>query len=89
MKLSNKKIMSLIVIVCLAASITGCSTLDMMVGLKGGESPDATDLADLSDFEIVDDSIGDEAKEDVEQEAVETITVNAEEEENDRYTGIL
>ncbi|WP_019229872.1 GerMN domain-containing protein [Sedimentibacter sp. B4] len=80
MKLSIKKIISLILIVCLAASITGCSTLDMMVGLKGGENPDVTDLADLSDFEIVDDSIGEEAKEDIEQEAVETITVNAQEE---------
>lgn len=83
MKLSNKKIVSLILIVCLAASITGCSTLDMMVGLKGGEDPEATDLADLSDFEIVDDSIGEEAMADPEQEAVETITVNAEEKMKD------
>lgn len=79
MKLSYKKIISIILISCLAVSITGCSTLDMMVGLKGEENKDATDLADLSDFEIVDDSIGEEALEDTQEEAVETITVNAEE----------
>ena len=79
MKLSYKKIISLILIVCLAVSITGCSTLDMMVGLKGEENQDAADLADLSDFEIVDDSIGEEALEDTE-DVIETITVNVEEE---------
>jgi len=79
MKLSYKRIMSLILIVCMAVSITGCSTLDMMAGLKGEENTDLANVTDLSDFEIVDDTIGEEASSEAAEDAVETITVNAEE----------
>ncbi len=45
----------------------------MMVGLKEENNPDIADLTDLTDFEIVDDTIGEEALE----ETIETITVTA------------
>lgn len=69
--------MSLILIVCLAVSITGCSTLDMMVGLKEKDNTDLADVTDLSEFEIVDDNIDEEvvAGESAE-EPIETVTVN-------------
>lgn len=51
------KIISMIMILCLMVSITGCSTLDMMVGLKEKNNTDIADLGELSDFEIVDDSM--------------------------------
>lgn len=71
--MAYKKIISLIIIICMAASITGCSTLDMMVGLKDDDNnPDVADMTDLTDFEIVDDGIGEE----VIEKAVETVTVN-------------
>lgn len=70
------KIISLILIICLVLSITGCSTLDMMVGLKEENNPDIADLGDLSDFEIVEDELGEEA---VEEPVIETVTVNTEE----------
>lgn len=78
MKLSYNKIMSLILIVCLAVSITGCSTLDMMVGLKEKDNTDLADVTDLSEFEIVDDNIGEEvvAGESAE-EPIETVTIKA------------
>ncbi|MDW5299697.1 MAG: GerMN domain-containing protein [Sedimentibacter sp.] len=77
--MSYKSIMSLILIVCMAVSITGCSTLDMMVGLKGEDDKDLADVTDLSDFEIVDDSICDEELYESDGDAIETVTVNAEE----------
>lgn len=57
----------------MVVSITGCGTLDIMKGLKSDTNLDASDVSDLSDFAIVDDSIGEE----ILSEAVETITVNA------------
>lgn len=77
------KILSLILIMCLALSITGCSTLDMMVGLKENNNPDIAELEELSEFEIVDDVIGEEV---AEEPVIETVTVNAEE---PRMTDIL
>lgn len=71
-----KKIISLILIICLVLSITGCSTLDMMVGLKEENNPDIADLDDLSEFEIVEDEIGEEV---AEEPVIETVTVNTEE----------
>jgi len=44
----------------------------MMLGLKEQDNPDVADMTDLKDFEIVEDSVGEEALD----EAVETITVN-------------
>jgi len=80
-KLSYNKIMSLILIGCMAVSITGCSTLDMMVGLKAEDNTDLADVTDLSDFEIVDDGIGEEATNEAANETaddvIETVTVNA------------
>ena len=70
------KIISLILIICLVLSITGCSTLDMMVGLKEKNNPDMADLGDLSDFEIVEDDLGGEV---AEEPVIETVTVNTEE----------
>lgn len=70
------KIISLILIICLVLSITGCSTLDMMVGLKEENNPDIAGLEDLSEFEIVEDSIGEEV---AEEPVIETVTVNTEE----------
>lgn len=70
------KILSLILIMCLAISITGCSTLDMMVGLKEKNNPDMAELDELSEFEIVEDEIGQEV---AEEPVIETVTVTAEE----------
>ncbi len=75
MKLAYKRIMSLILIICLSLGITGCSTLDMMVGLKEENNPDKTDLAELTDFELVEDTIGEEI---AEEPVVETATTNTE-----------
>ncbi len=78
--MAYKKIISLILIICLAVSITGCSTLDMMVGLKEKNNPDIADLEDLSEFEIVEDAIGEEV---AEEPVIETVTVTAEEAKDD------
>lgn len=75
MKLAHNKIISLILIIFIALSLTACGTLDMMVGLKEENNPDIADLTDLTDFEIVDDTIGEEALEEV----IETITVTVDE----------
>jgi germination protein M len=53
--------------------ITGCGTLDKMLSLKEEDNPDVANMSDKTDFEIVDDGIGEEALE----EAVETVTLNA------------
>lgn len=74
--MAYNKIISLILIICLAVGITGCSTLDMMVGLKEENNPDIAELEDLSDFEIVEDAIGEEALDEL---VIETVTVNGEE----------
>nr|WP_312577280.1 GerMN domain-containing protein [Sedimentibacter sp.] len=71
--MAYKKIISITIIICMVASITGCGTLDIMKGLKSDTNLDASDVSDLSDFAIVDDSIEDGESD----EAVETITVNA------------
>lgn len=73
--MTYKKVISLILVFCLALSITGCSTLDMMVGLKEESNTDLIGLEDMSEFEIVEDSIEDKQEEPV----IETITVNADE----------
>jgi germination protein M len=57
----------------MVVSITGCGTLDIMKGLKSDTNPDISDVSDLSDFAIVDDSI----EQGTSEESVETITVNA------------
>ncbi|MGD9568795.1 MAG: GerMN domain-containing protein [Sedimentibacter sp.] len=74
--MAYKKIISLMLIICLAVSITGCSTLDMMVGLKEENNPDVADLEELSEFEIVEDAIGEEL---AEEPVIETVTVTPEE----------
>lgn len=71
--MAYKKIISITIIICMVVSITGCGTLDIMKGLKSDTNIDASDVSDLSDFAIVDDSIGEEALD----AAVDTITVNA------------
>ncbi len=71
--MAYKKIISITIIICMVVSITGCGTLDIMKGLKTDTNPDVSDVSDLSDFAIIDDSIDDGASE----ESVETITVNA------------
>ncbi len=78
MKLAHNKIISLILIVFIAVSLTACGTLDMMVGLKEGNNLDIADLEDLSEFEIVEDTIGEEALEEAYEEAIETVTVPVE-----------
>lgn len=78
MKLTYNRSMSLILIVCMAFSLSGCSTLDMMVGLKGDDNTEIVDVSDLSDFEIVDDNMLEEAQDEVGEEVIETITVNTE-----------
>lgn len=84
--MAYNKIISLILIICLAVGITGCSTLDMMVGLKEENNPDIAGLDDeLSDFEIVEDAIGEGA---IEEPVIETVTVNTEESAS-KMTGIL
>jgi len=55
-------------------SITGCSTLDMMVGLKEKNNPDMANLGNLSDFEIVEDELKEET---ADEPVLETVTVNA------------
>ena len=47
----------------------------MMVGLKEENNPDVTDLSELSEFEIVEDTIGEEAYEEV----IETAAIPEEE----------
>lgn len=71
--MAYKKIISITIIICMVVSITGCGTLDIMKGLKSDTNPDVSDVSDLSDFAIIDDSMEDGASE----ESVETITVNA------------
>lgn len=71
--MAYKKVLSITIIICMVVSITGCGTLDIMKGLKSDTKLDASDVSDLSDFAIVDDSIEQETLE----ESVETITVNA------------
>jgi len=73
--LANNKIISLILIIFIAVCLTACGTLDMMAGLKGENNPDIADLSDLTDFEIVEDIIGEEAYEEV----IETVTIPVEE----------
>ena len=66
-----KKILSLMIIICMAVAMTSCGTLDVMKDLKSAKGPaDAED--DLSDFAIIDDGVTDAADPD----AIETITVN-------------
>ncbi|MDD4781099.1 MAG: GerMN domain-containing protein [Tissierellia bacterium] len=68
-----KKFISIAIIICMVVSITGCSTLDVMKGLKSDDNVKASDEIDLSDFAIIDDSV------DQEEVAVDTITVNTSE----------
>lgn len=70
------KIISMILIICLVLSITGCSTLDMMVGLKEDNNSNIADLGELSEFEIVEDEV---VKELNEEPVMETVTINTEE----------
>lgn len=70
MKLAYKKLISIAIIICMVVSITGCSTLEIMKGLKSDTDVKVSDEIDLSDFAIIDDSV------DQEQDAVETITVD-------------
>ena len=74
MKLAYNKIISLILIIFIAVGLTACGTLDMMVGLKEENNPDIADLTGLSEFEIVEDAIGEGALE----EAIETVNVTIE-----------
>ena len=73
--MAQNKIISLILIIFIAAFLTACGTLDMMVGLKEENNPDVTDLSELSEFEIVEDTIGEEAYEEV----IETAAIPEEE----------
>lgn len=73
--MAHNKIITLILIIFIAGCLTACGTLDMMVGLKEENNPDIADLADLTDFEIVEDIIGEETYE----EAIETVTIPVEE----------
>lgn len=73
--MAHNKIISLILIIFIAVSLTACGTLDMMVGLKEGNNPDIADLGDLSEFEIVEDAIGKEALDEAYEEAIETVTI--------------
>lgn len=75
MKLAYKKFISITIIICMVVSITGCSTLDIMKGLKTDTDVKVSDEIDLSDFAIIDDSVDQE-----EELAVDTITVNTSEE---------
>lgn len=79
MKLAHNKIISLMLIILIAASLTSCSTLDMMASLKGENNPNISDITDLSQFEIVDDSIGEDALEEAMEETIEPVTDAAEE----------
>lgn len=71
MKLAHQKKVFLILIVLIAVCLTACGTLDMMVGLKEKANPDVSDLAELSEFEIVEDAVGEEAYEEVIETAAE------------------
>ena len=71
--MAYKKVLSITIIICMVVSITGCGTLDIMKGLKSDTNIDASDVSDLSDFAIVDDSV----EQGTLEESVETITVNA------------
>lgn len=84
MKLAHNKIISLILIIFIAVSLTACGTLDMMVGLKEENNPDIADLTELTDFEIVEDTIGEEALE----ESIETATVTIDEIEEAKMINI-
>jgi germination protein M len=53
--------------------VTGCGTLDKMLSLKENDSSKVADATDITEFEIVDDDIGEE---DVD-EVIETITLDA------------
>ena len=79
MKLAHNKIISLILIIFIVACLTACGTLDMMVGLKDENNPDVADLSDLTDFEIVEDTIGEEALEEALEQVIETVTIPIEE----------
>lgn len=70
MKLTFRKLISIAIIICIVVSITGCSTLDIMKGLKSDDNVKLSEELDLSDFAIVDDSGNQE------EEAIDTITVN-------------
>ena len=59
--MAHNKIISLILIIFIAIGLTACGTLDMMAGLKEKDKPDIADLTELSEFEIVEDTIGGEA----------------------------
>jgi len=69
--LAHQKKVFLILIVLIAVCLTACGTLDMMVGLKEKANPDISDLAELSEFEIVEDAVGEEAYEEVIETAAE------------------
>jgi germination protein M len=74
-KLAHKNKFFLALIIFIAVCLTACGTLDMMVGLKEENNPDVTDLSELSEFEIVEDTIGEEAYEEV----IETAAIPEEE----------
>jgi nitrogen fixation NifU-like protein len=59
-KLAHKNKFFLALIIFIAVCLTACGTLDMMVGLKEENNPDVTDLSELSEFEIVEDTIGED-----------------------------
>ncbi|HRC81694.1 MAG TPA: GerMN domain-containing protein [Sedimentibacter sp.] len=69
--MAHQKKVFLILIVLIAVCLTACGTLDMMVGLKEKANPDVSDLAELSEFEIVEDAVGEEAYEEVIETAAE------------------
>lgn len=69
--MAHQKKVFLILIVLIAVCLTACGTLDMMVGLKEKANPDISDLAELSEFEIVEDAVGEEAYEEVIETAAE------------------
>ena len=86
MKLAHNKIISLILIIFITVSLTACGTLDMMVGLKEKNNPDLADLTDLTEFEIVEDSIGEEVAEEPFEEGIETVTITIEDTEKAEIT---
>lgn len=71
--MAHEKIISIILIIFIAVSLTACGTLDMMVGLKEENNPDIADVTGLSEFEIVEDTIGEEVLEGAFEEAAETL----------------
>lgn len=64
-----KKILSITIIICMVVSIVGCGALDVMKDLKTKDNPDVSEVSDLSEFSIIDDSVDQE-------DAIETITVD-------------